>query len=632
MKSSLIFDSSRLNSLLEAVDAAIITIDKNGSIAEVNSATCKLFGYSKTELMGNNVNLLMPGPYHEEHDGYLQHHHQTGENKIIGTGRRVEGLHKTGRIFPIHLSVAKFTEGDQLYFTGIIHDLSDLTKAESNSLKLNRIINECINEVYTFNQDTLNFTWANDAACRNLGYSSIKLRDLSPLSIVKNLSDATLRRSMDMLKGEQAPFIIANEQLQRKNGSFYDVELQLYYLDELDPPEFAAIAMDVTERNRMLKAVRQSQKMESIGNLTGGIAHDFNNILTVVLGNSELMQMEERNENDTDLLNEISEAAHMGSRLTNRLLAFARRKTLSPKLIDLNELINGLADMLQRALDKPIDLILSLDDNSANVCVDVSEIENAILNMVVNAKDAMPNGGKVSIETSSQWLDPEVADTMSLPPGQYIRLSISDTGQGIDSSIIERIFEPFVSTKTGSQHGTGLGLSMVYGFTKQSGGHITCYSEVGYGTTFNMYIPKVLVKTEINAASSEISNTKLTTSGLTVLVAEDDDLVRKLTIRRFEQLGCQVVAVADGYAALEVYEQQSDFDLVFSDVVMTQGMSGFDLAKAIRKINPSQAVLLTSGYAEDVLNQSKLEEAGLKLLRKPFELKQLKSLINEILV
>jgi PAS domain S-box-containing protein len=631
MKSSPIFDSNRLNSLLEAVDAAIITIDKEGVIAEINSATCKLFGYSNSELIGNNVKLLMPGPYREEHDGYLQHHHQTGENKIIGKGRRVEGLHKTGHIFPIHLSVAKFIESNQEFFTGIIHDLSDLTRAESNSLKLNRIINECINEVYTFSQENLKFTWANDAACRNLGFSSIDLRALTPLNIVKNLSEATLNRSMDVLKDEQAPFLAVNEQLQRKDGSFYDVELQLYYLDELDPPEFAAIAMDVTERNRMLQVVRQSQKMESIGNLTGGIAHDFNNILTVVLGNSELLQMEERNQNDTELLNEISEAARMGSRLTNRLLAFARRKSLSPKLINISEFIDGLADMLQRVLDKPVKLILSLDEKHANVRVDVSELENAIINMIVNAKDAMPDGGKVSIETSSLWLDKAVADSMNLSIGRYVRLAISDTGQGIDPSLIEQIFEPFVSTKIGSKHGTGLGLSMVYGFAKQSGGHVTCYSEVGYGTTFNMYIPEVVTETDAIETISESATVKATFKGLKVLVAEDDDQVRKLTIRRFEQLGCQVVAVSDGYAALNTYEQDPQFDLVFSDVVMTQGFSGFDLAQAIQKIHPSQTVLLTSGYAEDVLNQDKLEEAGLKLLRKPFEIEQLKSLLNELL-
>jgi len=629
MSENTLFDSQRLSSLLEAVDAAVITIDDHGIILEVNSATCRLFGHEEDWLVGRNVKVLMPTPYRQEHDSYLETHRKTGKTTIIGSGRKVEGLHESGRVFPIHLSVARFKEKGTPYYTGIIHDLTELSQAEAASLKLERIIDECINEVYTFHADSLRLTGANQEAQKNLGYELDELRELTPVEIVVSLTRDALVKSMSTLRDGDEHLLSFNHTFLRKDGSSYDAEVQMYYLDELDPPEFATIAMDVTEKNRMMDSLRQSQRMESIGNLTGGIAHDFNNILSVILGNAELMQMQERSDNDNELLNEINEAAQMGSRLTSRLLAFARRKSLSPETTDMNVVIKELADMLGRMLDTPITLVLALTEQPALVNVDVSEIENALVNLVVNSKDAMPDGGKVAIETEHITVDNHTQDPLNLRPGDYVRLSVSDTGKGIDESIADTIFEPFVSTK-GETHGTGLGLSMVYGFVKQSGGHIKCYSESSKGTTFTIYLPSAdEVSSSENTHKAEVSVAKERSKK--ILVAEDDERVRRLTTRRLEMLGHEVVAAADGYAALELFKQNRDVDLVFSDVVMTEGMTGYDLAMAIRELSPETAILLTSGYAEDVLNAEELEKSSLSLLRKPYEQNELIAALDKTL-
>ena len=287
----------------------------------------------------------------------------------------------------------------------------------------------------------------------------------------------------------------------------------------------------------------------------------------------------------------------------------------------MNLLIKGLSDMLGRLLDTPITLVLALDETPALVNVDVSEVENALVNLVVNSKDAMPEGGKVAIETEHVEIDSRTHDPLNLAPGRYVRLSVSDTGEGIDEYIVDTIFEPFVSTK-GESHGTGLGLSMVYGFVKQSGGHIRCYTEATKGTTFTIYLPSAAEgdalsdtdETEFPHASQQVKK---------ILIAEDDDRVRKLTTRRLEMLGHTVLAASNGHEALEMFKQAPDVDLVFTDVVMTEGMTGYDLAMAIRKLSRETAILLTSGYAENVLNAEELKKSGLSLLRKPYEQNEL---------
>ncbi len=620
---------NRLNSILEAVDAAILTIDGDGIIIECNNATSRMFGYEKPLMVGHNVRMLMPEPYRSEHDGYINNHLSTGINKIIGTGRKVSGLHQSGRVFPVHLSVAGYTENDALYFTGILHDLSELDEARSLSERLGQIVEESVNEIYTLNAETVMFTGANRAALANLGYTLDQLQTCLAIDVLADLTPSDLAETVSRLRADDKRRLALQTRLARSDGSRYDAELALHFSTTLDPPEVAIIAQDVTEKNRLIESLHRNQRMESIGNLTGGIAHDFNNILTVIMGNLDLLSTEIEKPDNIEMLDDARDAAEMGARLTRRLLTFARRSPLSPNTINVNRLIADLTEMLTRTLGSNIALENHLSESLWNTSVDVSELENALVNLVINAKDAMPDGGRLLIETANASLEDGDIDGYDFKPGEYVRIAVTDTGSGIPEEIKDTLFDPFITSKKGGK-GSGLGLSMVHGFVHQSGGGVTVYSEAGSGTVFSLYLPRAVSGGEPESPVT-LSHPQRPVSGRTILVAEDDDRVRKLTVKRIRTLGHTVIEAVDGHMALQIYSDNPHIDLVFTDVVMTEGMTGYDLAVAIRRIDPQLPVLLTSGYAEDIINAAKLRESGLSLLRKPYHQNDLEAMLSEML-
>ncbi|MDH3579862.1 MAG: ATP-binding protein, partial [Hyphomicrobiales bacterium] len=350
---------------------------------------------------------------------------------------------------------------------------------------------------------------------------------------------------------------------------------------------------------------------------TGCGAHDFNNLLTVIVGNLELLEMRLDDKNLQELLTEAQEAADMGARLTERLLAFARRSQLEPDIVDLNALVVGLTDMLHRTLGETISLSTALSTDLWTTKVDPGQVESAVLNLAVNARDAMSGGGKIILETRNMEIDElYVAAEAGLVPGDYVQLSVSDTGGGMPYEIRERAFEPFFTTKEPGR-GTGLGLSMVYGFAKQSGGHVSIYSEVGKGSCINLYLPR-----HHEADSPPKRERKESTSGSAtgelILAVEDDSRVRRLTLTRLKELGYRVLEAASGPEALGLLTENASVDLVFSDLVMPGGMSGYELCEEARKRRPDIRCLLTSGYAEELVNADKLSQEQLKVLRKPY--------------
>lgn len=613
---------------MEAVDAAIITIDTQGCVIECNDATCRLFGHERIELIGNNIKMLMPEPYRAEHDQYIHNHQTTGINRIIGSGRKVSGLHRSGKIVPLHLSVAKFTDENTTCFTGILHDLSELDAAQSASQRLGQIVEESVNEVYTFDAKTLKFTSANRAALDNLRYTIEELKQLTPINVLSNLKASELQETLKPLLENTRKRVSLNTRLQRKDETLYDAEVTLHFSTAINPPELVAIAEDVTEKNRLFNSLRRNQRMESIGNLTGGIAHDFNNILTVIMGNLDLLRDEISEPSNVELLDDAREASEMGARLTKRLLTFARRSPLTPNRTNINRLISDLTEMLTRTLGSSVNLENALGDDLWDTNIDVSELENALVNLAINARDAMPNGGQLLIETANTRLDDLNILGNDVEAGDYVKISVTDTGTGIPDDIRESIFEPFVTSKKGGK-GSGLGLSMVYGFVSQSGGCISVYSEVGQGTMFSLYLPRSTTSAESDAVVLPDEAQQLVAQKV-ILVAEDDDRVRNLTIKRIKRLGHRVIEASDGYKALDLYKENPHVDLVFSDVIMTEGLTGYDLAVAIRAINPDTPILLTSGYAEDIINAEKLEASGLTLLRKPYHQSELEETLNRI--
>jgi PAS domain S-box-containing protein len=416
----------------------------------------------------------------------------------------------------------------------------------------------------------------------------------------------------------------------RADGSTFPMQLGVseFHVDGMQ--HFTGIIRDITAQVDAEQALRHAQKMEAMGQLTGGIAHDFNNLLTVIVGNLEMLEGKLTEPAQHELLIEALEAADLGSRLTGRLLAFARRSFLEPKIVDLNMLVAGLTDLLHRTLGETVALSTALTSNLWSTKVDPSQVESAIVNLAVNARDAMLNGGRLVLETRNTVIDEAyAANEEGLSPGDYVQLSVSDTGSGMSSAVRERAFEPFFTTKEMGR-GTGLGLSMVYGFAKQSGGHATIYSEENVGTTVNLYLPRHQAgeQKKLGETSKEATENG---RGETILVVEDDDRVRRLTAARLQQLGYAVVEASSGAQALAALTSARQVELVFTDLVMPGGMSGYELASQVRQLYPQIKILLTSGYAEELANADRVDAVRLKVLRKPYRQAELARAINQTL-
>jgi len=396
---------------------------------------------------------------------------------------------------------------------------------------------------------------------------------------------------------------------------------------------FELFAEDITERRALEQQLRQSQKMEAVGRLAGGIAHDFNNLLMVISGYSEFLL--ERLGSEPDLrtpAQEIAGAAERASSLTRQLLAFSRKQMLAPKLVNLNSVVTENLKMLTRMIGEDIDLVMLPAESLWPVRADSGQIEQVIMNLAVNARDAMPSGGKLTLETSNVTLDEDYARYHApLRPGDYVMIAISDTGIGMDSETQSHIFEPFFTTK--GPKGTGLGLSTVYGIIKQSGGYVWVYSEVGKGTTFKIYLPRVAAtgETVIVQAGGNREARAVEPGTETILVVEDEANLRYLARQYLEKQGYRVIEAADGAVAMQIaVAHEGVIHLLLTDVIMP-GMNGRELAQRISEIRPNVKVLYMSGYTENVVGHNGTLDAGVRLLQKPFNLRDLKSIVREVL-
>jgi signal transduction histidine kinase/CheY-like chemotaxis protein len=371
---------------------------------------------------------------------------------------------------------------------------------------------------------------------------------------------------------------------------------------------------DIEQLNTRL---RQSQRLEAVGQLTGGLAHDFNNLLTVVLGNAELLAEQSPPQSpQRQLADMIGSAAQRGAQLTQRLLAFARKQPLDPRPVDLNQLVAGMDGLLRRTLGAHIEIELIRGAGLWLAMVDQGQLENALLNMCLNARDAMPEGGRLTLETANARLDADyAARNVDLQPGQYVMLAVSDSGHGIAPEHLSRVFEPFFTTKT-TGRGTGLGLAMVYGFVKQSAGHVAIYSEPGQGTTVKLYLPRVLG--DAMPPAEPPADDVVVGGSETVLLVEDDEAVRRYAVTQLRTLGYHVIEAADGPSALVLVEREGPLDLLFTDVVMPGGMNGRALADAALQRRPGLRVLYTSGYTDNAIVHHGRLDPGAQLLTKPY--------------
>jgi signal transduction histidine kinase len=413
-----------------------------------------------------------------------------------------------------------------------------------------------------------------------------------------------------------------------------DITRQMSVRDQLEhmvAERTRELESEIQRREQAQAQLVRVQRLEAFGQLTGGVAHDFNNLLTVIGGNLELLKDRLPAELHGRPLDRALEAVAMGARLTQRLLSFARRSRLEPEVLDLNAEVVNLIDLMRRSLGEAITISSVLAPDLWRVRADASQIENAILNLAINARDAMPGGGRLIIETANTMVDagfPKASQGETINPGDYVRVSISDTGIGMAPEVLVRAFEPFFTTKEPGR-GTGLGLASLYGFVRQSGGHVTIYSEIGKGTTVNVYLPRAAGEASLAEARAARDEPRSATGGR-ILVVEDNPDVRETTIERLHHLGYETTACGSAAEAMRILETDPGFSLVFSDVVMPGGQSGLDLAAWVKNRTPSLPVLLTSGFTPELIRRDDSDEPP-PVLRKPYGLTEMAQAIRGLL-
>ena len=541
---------------------------------------------------------------------------------------------KSGTAEMMPASVAAFAQSIARP-AAIAIDRRRLLGAEKAALERFRILARATSDlVWDWNIDA-DTVWWNDRLAADYGHDPSALpvgsAALTALIHPEDRARMTARLESARARGDGSAWL-DEYRLRRADGSYATVVGQGFILrDEISgATRMVSSATEVTALRELDDRLRQAQKLEAIGQLTGGVAHDFNNLLTVILGSAELLEEQLPPTGDAyDLATAIRTSAERGASLTHRLLAFARRQTLDAKPIDANALVAGMGDLLRRSLGEHIEVEIRLAPDLRLALVDPSQLENAVLNLCLNARDAMPSGGRLVIETANA--DPEDADA-SLEEhgvsGGYVLVTVSDTGIGMNAETVARVFEPFFTTKDVGK-GSGLGLSMVYGFVKQSGGHVHIRSEPGRGTDVKLYLPRAPEAAE----EDERHRDALTDlgSGERILLVEDDELVRAHAVRQLRALGYTVTAVENGRLALALVERGEPFDLLLTDVVMPGGLDGRALAEKVRALRPQLPVLFASGYAEATFAAADGSALPGPMLPKPYRRQELAAKVRELL-
>ena len=475
-----------------------------------------------------------------------------------------------------------------------------------------------------------NFIEVNEIACQRLGYTREELLHLSlknveiPVNTSKQKKSAALTETDATAKQHHL-----YEAIQvTKQGKQICVENNAHFIDLEGKPAILCISRDITQRKHLEEQLRQSQKMEAIGKLAGGIAHDFNNLLTAIMGYTELILVQMKPDNPhRENLEEIRHAGKRASSLTQQLLAFSRKQVLKPKILNLNHVVKGMERMLERIIGEDIHLNSQLDPSLDKIKADTGQMEQIILNLTVNAVDAMPNGGTLTIKTQNKTVPHNAGDLPTESrPGKFIYLSFHDSGEGIDNKIIPQIFEPFFTTKA---KGTGLGLSVVYGIVKQHNGWIDVHSEPGGGTTFGIYFPALASGEEENL-EQELSLMEFGGNGETILFVEDETGVREISVKALRDYGYKVTEAENAGDAHKILEEQNgNFQVVVSDIVLPD-KSGIEFTENIQSLHPNIKILLTSGYADHRSHWTDVVKKGIPFLQKPYSLVDLLKIVKEV--
>jgi PAS domain S-box-containing protein len=614
--------------------------DIEGRITNVNRTELEMLGYTLEERIGQFVWRSIKD---EEKSRQIVLGKLAG---VIPPSKALERTYrrKDGTTFPVLIQDQLLLD-EKGRITGMrstIQDITERKRAEDalrESEEKYRTILENIEDGYFEVDIAGNFTFFNDSMCRIYGYPREELMGMNDRQYTDQENAKKLFQGFNKVYKTGEPSREFDWEITRKDGTKRSIESSVSLIKDLlgNRMGFRGIVRDVTERKRieqekttLEEQLRQSQKIEAIGRLAGGIAHDFNNLLTVIKGYSQLSLHELKE--DVPLrenIEEIKRAAERAADLTRQLLAFSRRQILEMKVLDLNTILRDMDKMLHRLIGEDIELITLLADDLGGVKTDPGWVEQIIMNLAVNARDAMPSVGKLTIETANVELDEHYARAhVAVTPGRYAMLSVSDTGVGMPPEIRDKVFEPFFTTREKGK-GTGLGLSTVYGIVKQSGGNIWVYSEPGYGTTFKIYLPRV--DEPLEEIKERVVKEELPRGSETILIVEDEEDVLKLAARILERQGYTVLQTSSTSKALEICkEQKKPIHLILTDVVMPQ-MGGRELADRIVSIHPETKVLYMSGYTDNAIVHHGVLEEGLNFMQKPFTLEILSRKVREAL-
>ena len=612
-------------SVIDSLPDAFYVLDRRGQPLRWNKNAEIVLGYSREELAA-----LAPLAMVAEDERPLL---VSKMRETFAEGSATVEVHlltKDGRKIPYLLTATRAVIGDQVCLVGIGVDITERKKAEAERTRLVTAIEQSAEGVVITNTAG-DIEYVNPAFTRITGYSREEVVGHNPRILKSDKQDPAFYQQLwaTILRGEIWHGELINR---RKDGKVYNEELNIAPVRNArgEITHFIATKQDVTERKRLENQFRQAQKMEAVGRLAGGVAHDFNNLLTIINGYSEMV-LERLDSSDPTRgqLEEIRKAGERAGSLTRQLLAFSRQQMLAPRVLDLNTLVTDVEKMLRRLIGEDIDLAIVRDPGLGQVKADSGQIEQILLNLAVNARDAMPEGGKLVIETANVELDEAYADQHGLvPPGSYVLLAVNDTGIGMNAETQAHIFEPFFTTKEQGK-GTGLGLATVYGIVKQSAGFIWVYSELGRGTTFKIYLPRIDEPGESVPASEARGHS--VGGAETILLVEDEGALRALAARILQALGYRVLESDSPEDALRIGEQhQEPIHLLLTDVVMPR-ISGRKIAESLAFLRPALKVLYMSGYTDDAVFRNGVLEPGATFIQKPFTPAALARKVREVL-
>ncbi len=628
----------RFRELFDLLPASISFTRKADHVfLEVNRGFEQGSGLRRQDVIGRSARELDLWTNAAERDALLRHLDTEGD--IRSHEMRVKT--KDGRSLQMSFSASSVVVGGEPGWLSVLTDITALRQAEEAVRENER----CLQLLVENSTDILGVMSATGALVslrgplqRILGYTPEELVGRDALSLIHPDDLPAVRRVLDDLV--KAPGTPRRAEYRSRDREGRWVAMEALCSNRIDEQGVAGIVLNIREiterkeaereRNRLQEQLQQAMKMEAVGRLAGGVAHDFNNLLTAISGNLELADLDLAPSDPLhQYLVEASRAAASAAELTRQLLTFSRRQIIEPKVVDLNQLIGDLRKMLARLIGEDINLEMTLADGLGAVKVDPGQFQQLLVNLCVNARDAMPDGGTLAIETGNAEIDETFCHLHpDVHPGECVLIAVSDTGEGMSEEVRRRIFEPFFTTK-GEGRGTGLGLAMVFGVVKQAGGTIDVYSEVGMGTTFRVFLPRIREPAE--QLSSVSARNELPRGSEVVLLVEDNASVRELSAAMLKRLGYRVLSAANGGEAFLMAEKRREpIDLLLTDVVMP-GMNGRELAERLQKEHPEMRVLFTSGYTEDMIVRHGVIDEVVRYLAKPFSMQALALQVRRVL-